>query len=563
MWAALALVGSMGTVMATAAAPAVDVERILRGMTREQKVAQLMLVGFGGTRLTPHMRHWVQARQVGGVVLFSRNIVDLAQTGRLTRDLIAQVKKSVPIFVALDQEGGNVVRIREGATVLPGNMALGATREPALAYVAGQAVGIDLRLLGFNMNLAPVLDVNSNPQNPVIGVRSYGERADLVAGMGEWFVRGQQEMGVMSVAKHFPGHGDTQTDSHFGMPTITADMARLDEVELVPFRQVIGSGIDAIMTAHIALPRIGERADLPATLSRRILTDLLRERLKFAGVIVTDGLEMQGIVQRFGSGRAAVLAVVAGADMPMVLWSDQAKEEVYQALLGAVRTGEIGSARLDQSVRRILTAKAHRGLFGRTLEPLDQVIKSGNRNDVHLQVADRIAQAAVTLVRNHGDILPMRAEARVVVMAPPGPFARRLSEFPHVRVILTPYSPRREERVQIAARLAALAAEADLVMAVVVNRYHVDMVRALKLAVPRTPLALLSFASPYYLRQVPQAEAYVCTYSFLDSAQNAAAEAVLGKQPMRGRLPVSIPGFYAFGHRIEDRVSVAPTAVAD
>ena len=566
MAAVLALLWLLGTGPAMAAGAAavdgVDVERILAKMDRETKVAQLMLVGFDGIRVVPRRRNWAQTRQVGGVVLFSRNIVDLAQTGQLTRALQAQARQGVPIFVALDQEGGNVVRIREGATVLPGNMALGATREPALAYVAGQAVGIDLRLLGFNMNLAPVLDVNSNPQNPVIGIRSYGERPDLVASMGEWFIRGQQEMGVMSVAKHFPGHGDTQSDSHLAMPSINADMARLDALELVPFRQAIAAGVDAIMTAHIALPRLGERADLPATLSRRVLTDLLRQRLGFTGIVVTDDLEMQGVVQRFGRGRAAVLSVVAGADMPMVLGSDDAKEEVYQALLAAVHSGEIGQARLDQSVRRILQGKARRGLFGRSLEPLDQVIKSGNRNDVHLQVADRIARGAITLVRNHDDILPLRASlSRIVVLAPPGPFARRLAAEANVNVIITPYAPTREERQQIVARLRTLVPTADVWVAAVINRYHVDMVRSIRAATGSTPLALVSLASPYYLRQVPDAQAYVCTYSFLDAAQAAAAEAVLGRLSMTGRLPVSIPDFYAYGHRIEDRVGGATAAV--
>src|SRR5690606_38358556 len=210
----------------------VDIDQILANTSVEEKVGQLMMIGFGGTKVNPQIRHWLTERKVGGVALFSRNIEDLEQTSSFTREMEAAVGDGVPLFIALEQEGGNVVRVKEGATVLPGNMAMGATRSTALSYVAGQALGVDLRILGFNMNLAPVLDVNSNPRNPVIGIRSYGERADLVGKLGSWFIRGQQEMGVVAVAKHFPGHGDTYSDSHFSMPTIGADEKRLDEVEL-------------------------------------------------------------------------------------------------------------------------------------------------------------------------------------------------------------------------------------------------------------------------------------------------------------------------------------------
>lgn len=535
----------------------VDVEKILRSMTVEEKVGQLLMIGFGGTTVTPHSRHWLKDRRVGGVALFSRNIVDLEQTARFTRELQAQTEGHIPIFIALDQEGGNVVRVKDGAMLLPGNMALGATRSPTLAYVAGQSLAIDLRLLGFNMNLAPVLDVNSNPKNPVIGIRSYGERADLVAQLGSWYVRGQQEMGVVAVAKHFPGHGDTYSDSHFSMPAISADLTRLEEVELWPFRRAIQAGLDAVMTAHIALPEIAEEPHLPATLSRTILTEVLRQRLGFDGIVITDGLEMQGIVEAYGSGRAAVLAIKAGADMPMILWTPKKKEEVFSSLLAAVRSGEIRRQRLDRSVRRILTVKARRGLFDRELEPLEVVLESRNRNPVHQQVANRIAREAVTLVRNHGDLLPLRAVRyrKVVVMAPPGEFGRVLANENNVEVITTPFIPSRQRRAEDTARVIEAGRDADLLVLTSVNRYHLGMARNVIEALPQAPVAMVSFASPYYLTSMPDVDAYVCTYSYLDVAQGAAAEAILGRAPMTGRLPISIPGFYSYGHRVEDRVA--------
>ena len=534
-----------------------EVERLLRTMQVQEKVGQLLMVGFGGTKVDRRIEKWVKDRQVGGVALFSRNIVDLEQTARFARDLQALAEGGIPIFLALDQEGGNVVRVKDGAMMLPGNMALGATRSPTLAYVAGQALAIDLRLLGFNMNLAPVLDVNSNPRNPVIGVRSYGERPELVGNLGAWYVRGQQEMGVVAVAKHFPGHGDTQSDSHFSMPAILADYRRLEEVELQPFRRAIDAGLDAIMTAHIALPRIAEQPDVPATLSHRILQGTLRDRLGFEGVVITDGLEMQGIVKRYGSGRAAVLAVLAGADMPMILWTQQMKEEVYGALLEAVRAGVISEERLDRSVRRILTVKARRGLFNRHLEPIDSVLARRNRNPIHDQVAQRIAREAVTLVRNRGEVLPLRSARyrKVVVVAPPGAFGRDLAREPNVELITVPFVPSRERRRADVGAIVRAAHDADVLVLAVINRYHVAISALALEQLPHVPTALISFASPYYLQSLPDVDAYVCTYSYLDVAQTAATNAVLGKAKMQGRLPISIPGFYAYGHRVDDRLA--------
>lgn len=530
----------------------VDIEAILASMSVEEKVGQLLMIGFGGTEVSPHIERWVQQRGVGGVALFSRNIVDFEQTARFSRALHALTDGQLPVFLALDQEGGNVVRVKDGALVLPGNMALGATRSPRLAYVAGQALAIDLRRLGFNMNLAPVLDVNSNPRNPVIGVRSYGERPELVGELGSWYVRGQQELGVVAVAKHFPGHGDTQSDSHFSMPSIDADLPRLEEVELAPFKRAMDAGLDAVMTAHIALPRLGGDAKLPATLSPFVLTRLLRERLGFQKVVITDGLEMQGIVERYGSGRAAVMAIQAGADMPMILWTAEKKDEVFASLLAAVKGGEISTARLDESVRRILEVKKRRGLFERRFPALDTVLREGNRNPLHEKVAARIAEGAVTLVRNTGDIFPLRRvpHRKVVVVAPPGAFAKRLAAEPHIEVITTPYIPSRSRRSQDVQRAVQALDGADLVVFGVVNRYHVDIARRVMRERPGVTAAAVSFASPYYLGALSQIQAYACTFSYQEASQAAAAEAILGRAPITGKLPITIPGFYDFGHHI-------------
>ncbi|MCK5687694.1 beta-N-acetylhexosaminidase, partial [Myxococcota bacterium] len=377
--------------------------------------------------------------------------------------------------------------------------------------------------------------------------------------LGAWYVRGQQEMGVVAVAKHFPGHGDTREDSHYAMPSISADKTRLEEVELVPFARAMEAGLDAVMTAHISLPNVIKEKEMPATLSHEVLTDILRKRIGFDGIVVTDGLEMRGIIERFGSGKAAVMAILAGADMPMILWTTKKKEEVYQSLLSAVRSGKISMPRLEQSVRRILKVKSKRGLFDLRLEPYERVVKKRNRNPIHEQVAGRIAREAVTLVRNHGDLLPLRAirYRKAVVLAPAGPFAKRLAQEPNVTVITTPYIPSRSTRKSIIKRVSAEEANADIFIAAVVNRYHLRMIKSISAAASHVPVAMVSLASPYYLSSVPDVDAYLCTYSYLDGAQEAAARAVLGESPMTGRLPISIPGYYPYGHRVEDRMAGA------
>jgi beta-N-acetylhexosaminidase len=345
------------------------------------------------------------------------------------------------------------------------------------------------------------------------------------------------------------------------MPAVNADAKRLDEVELLPFRQAMAAGLDAIMTAHIALPRIAETPETPATLSHVVLSDILRKRLGYDGLVLTDGLEMQGIIQRYGAGRAAVMAVLAGADMTMVLWMPDMKEQVYASLLGAARSGEISRERLDASVRRVLTVKARRGLFGRKLEPLDNLLARRNDNPIHAQVAERIARESVTLVRNHGDLLPIHPVRyrRVLVVAPPGPFLRRMGQQRNVTVLETATVPSRERRDADVSRAIDLAWSADLLVVAAVNRYQVEMARSIMREVPNLPAALVSFASPYYLSSLPQVDAYICTYSYLDDSQDAAAKALLGLAPMTGRLPVTIPGFYAYGHRVgEERLASAP-----
>jgi beta-N-acetylhexosaminidase len=522
----------------------VDVDVIIDGLSVDEKVGQLLLLGFGGTTMDATIAAFLEEMKPGGVALFGRNIEGSTQTLRLIRDVRVHDPAGIPMFVAVDQEGGTVVRLTEHATVLPSAMALGAARDVELARRAGRALGEDLALFGFNMNLAPVLDISSNPNNPVIGIRSFGESPQAVAELGVGYVEGLQSAGVLAVAKHFPGHGDTDSDSHYHLPVLLHDQARLEEVELLPFTRGFAEGLDAIMTAHIALPGLGGlHADLPATVSERVLTTLLRAELGYQGLVITDGLEMQGIVQRFGSGEAAVRAVHAGADVVMVLWDPLKKREVRAALLTAVHGGRISQERLDSAVRRILVAKARRGLFTRALLPVDQALLQLARGD--RRVVAEIASKAITLVTNDG-VLPLKRGARIVVASTEPAFLRWLVDKAAARAVPLSLAPTAARIQSDGARLVAMGKRADVVVIGVQNadqRALVDRVRAQT----RAKIIVVSFGSPYLARTLGPVNAYLCAFGWRDESARAAAQALLNADRATGTLPVSLPSATQLG----------------
>lgn len=299
----------------------------------------------------------------GNVILFTNNIVNAEQAVEINNDLRSHIEmvSEVEPFVAVDQEGGPVMRVFDGATDFPSNMAVAATGNPENAYSEGLMLGRELASMGFNMDLAPCVDVNSNPNNPVIGVRSYSDNPKLVGEFASEFIRGMQESRVLACAKHFPGHGDTSVDSHYGLPVIDKDIEEIREADLYPFKVVVENGAEAVMSTHIVFEAIDEK--LPATLSPAVLTGVLRGELGFDGLIVTDGMQMGAIVKNFGIAEGCVMAVKAGADLLVtgsgnMSQSDiRAQRDAYLAVVNAVRNGEIGEDRIDESVMRILQTK--------------------------------------------------------------------------------------------------------------------------------------------------------------------------------------------------------------
>lgn len=528
----------------------VDVEALLARMSIEEKVGQMLFLGFGGTTMDDTIRSFLLEKKPGAVALFSRNIKTPKQTMALIRDVRALDPAGIPTFISVDQEGGNVVRLTTLATVLPSNMAIGATGSEELARRSGQALGRDLRIMGFNMNLAPVLDVNSNPKNPVIGIRSFGGSPELVGRLGTAFMRGMQDEGIAAVAKHFPGHGDTSADSHFAMPELAHDERRLKEVELVPFARALAEGLDAIMTAHIALPRIAERPDMPATVSRNVLTELLREKLGYDGLVITDGLEMEGIISQYGSGEAAVRAVEAGADMVMVLWFPERKDEVHHALLRAVKSGRISKERLDRSVRRILVAKARRGLFSQELLPVDTALKKLGQGE-HRAVVDEIAERAITVVKNEGAVLPLAKDVNVLIASSEPRFASELSRLhgraTSIRLSPSPVRGRLQSELDRIARTARAKGAGVIVLGFMAPEWS-PLVTGLRSKLPDVKVVVVSFASPYLLSGFPDIDGYVCAFGFRNDSETAAARVLAGQLRPAGALPVDLPTGQRIGH---------------
>ncbi|MFZ5875908.1 MAG: beta-N-acetylhexosaminidase [Nitrospirota bacterium] len=323
-------------------------------MNLKEKLAQLIMVGFEGPRLNPSITRLVKTTRVGGVILFRRNVTTPEQVLTLTRGLQRLAPKA-PLFVAIDQEGGRVSRLPPPFTQFPPAATLGARKAVALTYATGEIMGRELAAVGVNMNMAPVLDVNTNAANPIIGDRAFGDSPMIVEEHGLALMVGLQDHGVIACAKHFPGHGATSADSHLELPEVDVSLRQLERIHLRPFEHAIANRLAALMTAHVRYPALD--AKTPATLSKKIVTGLLRRAMGFDGVVITDDLEMKAIADRHDAGDAALKAFLAGADVLLFCRDQDAPEQAIEALAGAVKRGRLTEERIDQSLNRILRLK--------------------------------------------------------------------------------------------------------------------------------------------------------------------------------------------------------------
>ena len=515
-------------------------QQTLAQMSLEQKVGQVFMLGFVGTELNESNRALIQGLHLGGVTLFARNIDNATQLAKLDHDL-QTIADPVPLFISVDQEGGLVVRVTDGATIFPGNMAVGATGDPALARQVAQASANEMLAMGVNMDLGPVVDVNTNPLNPVIGVRSYGSRVDLVSAMAMQAVEGVQSTGVSAVAKHFPGHGDTDVDSHRDLPVVPHPLERLESLEFKPFQAAMQAGVDGIMTAHLYLPRIEPQQDLPATLSRTVLTGLLREQLGYQGLVLTDALDMDAIKKDRTSAEAAVDAFDAGADMLLIAGINEDDRmhlgDGPPALLAAVQSGRISEARLDESVLRILTAKARRGvLTGTTAVADSSVLNSAADRALSLE----IARKAVTLQRDDAHLLPLQDNAKVLVVEAPSPTRSDVVDDTLASSLLDAvkqFAPGAYAATAKDAVAAAKSADVIVLGTFDLAQFPAQQKLAQQLAATGKPVVGVSLRGPYDAPVATEISTFVTVYGDRPVHLQAASEALFGRLDPSGQVP--------------------------
>jgi beta-N-acetylhexosaminidase len=534
-----------------------------RSLSLRERAAQLIMPWIGGEYWAADedamatALHLAADEGVGGFVVgLGGSAYDLA-----AKFNALQRAAKFPLLIAADLESGPSARIR-GGTAFPGNMALGASGREQDAYDVGGVIALEGRAVGIHLVFAPVVDVNNNPANPIINIRSFGEDPARVGVLASAFIRGLREHGMMGTAKHFPGHGDTGTDSHIALPVISAGRARLDSVELVPFRSALSAGVDAVMSAHIAMPGLTGGSDLPATLSGAVLDTLLRGDLRFRGLVVTDALNMGAIVARYGAAQSAVMALKAGADI--LLMPTDARQAI-DAVVAAVERAEVSEARLDSSVARVLAAKARAGLFRRRLADLGAIPRVvGIR--AHEDLARQVTQRTIVLVRDSLNLVPLSAERRrrALVIAygdensgnVGSAFAAALRARGVERVQTLRLWPASGPASYDSARTAATQASAVFVLVVARPAAWrpdaVTMPEALaqlvsQLAAAGTQLVTVALGSPYLLGQVPTTPGYLVAWTDNEVTERAAADAILGDAEITGRLPVALPPGYPRG----------------
>jgi beta-N-acetylhexosaminidase len=573
----------------------------LKKMSLDEKIGQLISIGVNATFLNREsdaykaIRRQVEENHVGGIILFGSPVYEsVVLVNRM------QHYARRPLLISADLERGAGMRLWD-TTDFGWIMATGATGNPDYARRMGEITAMEARALGIQQILAPVVDVNNNAANPVINVRSYGEDPVEVGRYAAAFVKGAQDKGVIATAKHFPGHGNTATDSHRGLPGLDFSLAQLNSLELVPFRASVDAGVGSVMVGHIGVPKIDstpltalppkadkkpsyadkeiivENATMPATLSPA-LTGLLRRDLNFEGMIVTDAMDMSGLTIYFKQDEAAVRAILAGADM--LLKPEGADATIpMRGLREAVREGRITEKRIEESARRILAAKYDLGLVKQRITPIDDIDRVVSSREA-LQLAREIAEHAVTLVRNDAKLLPLnnlREDARIFNLAITNGDDRNVIAAPFVSA-LTRGGKRLEtvvldERSSDAEVQKALerAQGADLVIASLYGRVRTGQsssiglpepgVRALNQLLSRdAPILGISFGNPYLLQNFPTMKTYLVAYGDMPALQQAVARALLGEIDITGRLPITLPSLYARGTGIQMKAVEKRTA---
>ena len=540
-------------------------DSVLATLTLREKAAQMVwptVLGdytSGDSPQWQHLTDYVRREKVGGFTISVGSPTEVAAKLNALQEM-----SSIPLVFGADLEAGAGFRARGGyfipnaidlggAVVFPPEMAIGATGDTSLAYEQGRLTAIEGRALGIHIAYAPVLDVNNNPANPVINTRSYGEDPALAARLGAAFIRGVQDNGMIATGKHFPGHGDTGVNSHLALPVVTVSRNRLDSVELVPFRAAVASGVGAIMSFHGAMPAL-DSSGVPGTLSQKVLTDLLRNELKFTGIIISDAMDMAGVLNQYGAVEAVKRAVVAGVD---ILIQPLNVTQTIDAVVAGVKEGRYTEARIDQSVKRILKAKEDLGLNRKKLVSLDS-LRYVVGDSSHTAMARRIAERSITLAKDSLSQVPIATAGNPRVLSIT--VGRRTDLSAGVAFNGELRGSIQNLRTEFlaaedpAADYARLERAADSADVTIVSSYVGQNWDAVSASAPQAfasfvqrlaskgkrPI-VVSFGNPYLLQQIPFVSAYVVAWGGFPLSQAAAAHALLGKQPITGKLPISIP----------------------
>lgn len=549
------------------------VDSTLASLSPRRRIAQMVMFWVLGDytsvddSMFKEVVRWVEDEGVGGVTMSLGTPIEVADKLNYL-----QRRAAVPLLVASDLEP-SLMRLESaifphylletgGATAFPPAMAIAATARDQDSFDVARAIAREGRAAGIHINFAPTVDVNINPNNPVIGTRSFGEDPQRVARLSELFVRGTHDGGMLATAKHFPGHGDTDVDSHVGLPVVPANAERLNAVELVPFRASIAAGADLVMSAHIALPALGGDSATPATLRPDVMNALLRDSLGFKGVTITDALSMEGVGKGYSIEESVVQAVKAGTDILLRPGDDVTR--AINAVAGAVERGEIAASRIDASATRILWLKARLGLPTQrevSLEAIRRVVSSAE----HRALAQAVAQRAITLVRDSGMSVPLPAGARVAIvnympeteLKAGRAFSRELARLRPGSRVAAKLSPA-TSLAQLDSIAKVLRTADAIVLAAYVRRVEGEgrttvppHVAAWIDSVAAGPTAaVIAFGNPYVIRQFSKARTYINTFGVGDALEVAAARAIAGAAPIGGKSPVSLPGFFRAGEGI-------------
>ncbi|GIP20242.1 beta-N-acetylhexosaminidase [Paenibacillus sp. J22TS3] len=527
----------------------------LSKLTLDEKIGQLFICGFHSQTPDEQIKTLIEQYHLGGVIYFRRNVGSASQLADLSHNLqvLSKPLSEIPLFIAIDQEGGMVSRIdHDGVSRIPGNMSLGAAGDLKLTEAAAALGGEELFKLGINLNFAPVVDVNNNPVNPVIGVRSFGEDPKLVAAHGAAAIKGYQNQGVSATAKHFPGHGDTAVDTHLGLAVVPHDKERLEQVELLPFRKAIEVGVDMIMTAHVIFPAF-ESEEIPATLSYGVLTKLLREELGYEGLIVTDCLEMHAISKSVGIPEGAVKALEAGADLILVSHTMKDQVAAIKAVRAAVNSGRLTEERIDASLERILSLKEKR--IGQISDKAPEITVPLTPAEESERILRQIAEKSITLVTDAGNNLPLRTDARTLVIWAEVRHFTEVDEPAHFRYTLgealAPYFQVDEILIgshpkssEISAAIERSAEYSQIVVVTYTSEGRLP--EGQKLLIEdlnqRTggKLIVVSVRNPYDINEIPDVTTYLCAYENRPVTVDAIAKVLVGQIQAEGKLPVTL-----------------------